>query len=185
MTRIGSFNTLIVSRWIVALGAVITIIASLTGFLLQQLMIFEDCLQRDPSASVRISKTNNCRVPNIGALNLDSDPVPSMVAAINAGMVQSVPDHTKAVSHGCLSGNCAFPSDLDASFSTVAVGYRCFQIKDRIIRRSGPNNATIFSLPIETNKTIEICPNCASPKAVMGTGAGVTSHFDSRTLATI
>ncbi|EAT81607.1 hypothetical protein SNOG_11108 [Parastagonospora nodorum SN15] len=47
------------ASWVAAFGAVVTIMASLTGFFTQQLVQFQDCLQKDTTALVKISRTNS------------------------------------------------------------------------------------------------------------------------------
>ncbi|KAF3045733.1 hypothetical protein E8E11_007451 [Didymella keratinophila] len=170
---------------VVALGALITIWAALTGFFLQQLMVFHDCQQQDHSAIVRVSKTNNCRVSYWGALELNYDPDPPMIAAINSAMVQSVPDYTNVFSSGCVSGNCTFPSDQGAALSTVAVDYTCDAIAGRIQNITRPDGMYNLSLPIGDDTSIELCPRCDNPPIAMATGTGMTSYNDSKSLATI
>lgn len=148
-------------------------------------MVFEDCLQRDPTASARILKTNNCRVSYAGALNLDYDPAPPMIAAINSAMVQLFPDPTSVLSQGCLSGNCTFPSDHGASFSTVAVGHLCETTTEQIHYVGDIRDPSIVVLSTGNNKTIEVCPHCDDLPVVMATGTGHTSYYDSKSLATI
>lgn len=162
-----------------------TILAALTGFFLQQLMVFHDCLQQDHNATVRVSKTNNCRVSYWGALELDYDPDPPMIAAINSAMVQSIPDYTKLVSSGCTSGNCTFPSDDGASLSTVAINYTCDTITGQIQNVTRPDGMYNMSLSIGSDTKIEVCPLCDSPAIAMATGTGMISYNDSKALATI
>ncbi|KAF2631181.1 hypothetical protein BU25DRAFT_386135 [Macroventuria anomochaeta] len=171
--------------FIVALGAMVTILAALTGFFLQQLVVFEDCLQRNPAATVRISKTNYCKAAYQGVGSTYVDAYPPMVAAINAGMIQSVPDHTSAVSHGCSSGNCTFPSEKGMSFSTVAVGHSCENITTRIHGSRRPDHLAIITLPTSGNGSVEVCPACDDPKVAIGTRAEVVRYNGSATLGTI
>lgn len=172
-------------RCIAALGAVTMITSSLTGFLLQQLMVFEDCLQRDPNTSARISKTNDCQAAYQGDSAIVYDPYPPMIGAINSGLINSFLDIPDRISHGCLSGNCTFPSDNEASFSTVAIGNSCGNITSQIRRSRRDDNSTILDLPIRDDEMIELCLECDDPKVVIGTAAEVTTYYDSDTLATI
>jgi hypothetical protein len=45
-------------HWIAALGAFLTIMAAFTGFASQQLLVFNDCLQRDSSAQVGLARSS-------------------------------------------------------------------------------------------------------------------------------
>jgi hypothetical protein len=173
------------SRCIAALGAMVTILAALNGFFLQQLVVFQHCLQQSPTATVRISKTNYAKAAYQGSGFSYYDPYPPMVVAINSGLVQSVPDHTSAVSHGCVSGNCTFPSDDGMSFSTVAVGYSCDNVTGDIRGSLQSNASMIVTLPTGNDSRIEICSSCDDPKVVIATSANIASYNNSDTLATI
>jgi hypothetical protein len=116
-------------------------------------------------------------------VQLNYDPEPPMIAAINSAMAQSIPDHTNVVMQGCLSGNCTFLSDHGSSFSTLAVGSSCHDIGEKL--RKPDNTSKTLSLSIGGNNIIEVCPDCHDPPVVMATKIGVTSYQDSRTLATI
>ena len=76
---------LIIPSWIAALGAVITIMASLTGFFTQQLVEFDDCLQKDLLATAGVWKTNNYTAAGGMIGPVSNDAFPPMVAAINVG----------------------------------------------------------------------------------------------------
>lgn len=168
------------TSWIIALGAIVTILAALTGFSLQQLVVFESCLKQDLTASVRVSKTNYCKAAYQGVGSTYVDAYPPMVAAINAGIIQSVPDRTPAILHGCTSGNCTFPSKQGASFSTVAVGYACDNITAQIRTQPGGN----VTLPAG-NGSIDLCPGCDDPKVAIGTRAEVVRYKGSDSLGTV
>ncbi|KAI8941649.1 hypothetical protein NX059_002862 [Plenodomus lindquistii] len=111
--------------YLATMGAVITILASLTGFFAQQLVQFQDCLEKDPAALVNISRTNGyARTGGQIQSNVFVDYAP-MVAAINVGVLQSPGDLTSALSSGCSSGNCTFSENGNASFSTIAISHLC------------------------------------------------------------
>jgi hypothetical protein len=70
------------------MGAIITVMASRTGFFSQQLAHFQDCLEKNISASVIISRTNSY-APTGGNIhsNVPVDYAP-IVAAISVGILQ-------------------------------------------------------------------------------------------------
>ncbi|KAF9690731.1 hypothetical protein EKO04_011283 [Ascochyta lentis] len=102
--------------YIAALGAVATVMASLTGFFSQQLIQFQDCRQLDTSATVGIARTNWSSLAGLQVQNMQPDIYPPMLAAINVGIIQPADDLTRVLSRGCISGNCTFPGN-DASFN--------------------------------------------------------------------
>lgn len=110
--------------WLAALGAMITILASLLDFFMQQLIYFQDCLQRDESTVASISKTNNYNASDGPVFNITSDTYLPMIAAINNAIVGPTEDFTNVLSRGCATCNCTFPVDNRASFSTLAVGHK-------------------------------------------------------------
>ena len=71
--------------------------ASLTGFFSQQLVQFKDCYEKDVTAVVSLSKSNEySRARTFG----NNSPVgyAPMVAAINVGIIQPVTDLTNVLS---------------------------------------------------------------------------------------
>ncbi|KAF2631346.1 hypothetical protein BU25DRAFT_428322 [Macroventuria anomochaeta] len=140
--------------FVAALGALITLMASLSGFTSQQLIRFESCLQRDPSASATVLKAN--RFAGRGE-EMSSSPFrwtdyAPMSAAIQAVMFQSSQDYTATLSKGCSTGNCTFPSFQGAAFSTVAITHSCEDVTDMV--RATPafaiedyQNGTIIRTP--------------------------------------
>ena len=119
------------------MGTIVTIMALLTGFFTQQIVLFQDCLEINNADSVSISKTNNCTQSGVWhdgvfqeeLLSTDYGP---MVDAINVGIIQPVKDYTNILSRGCSSGNCTFPSTNGASFSTLGVCHICENITAQI-----------------------------------------------------
>lgn len=107
------------SYWITALGALITIMATLTGFFTQQLIVFEDCQRIDSSASAGVWRTNHY------GSEQDNNLFIPMGTAIGIGITQPIGDRTGALTENCTTGNCTLPSDNGASFSTVAISHHC------------------------------------------------------------
>ena len=114
-----------VSSYIATLCALATIMASLTGFFSQQLILFRDCAQLDNTLPVSVAKTNNFSLTGESIQNMVRDVHPAILAAINVGIIQPVGDLTSVLSQGCTSGNCTFPETDGASFQTLAMGYSC------------------------------------------------------------
>jgi hypothetical protein len=110
---------------IAALGAFITVMASLTGFASQQLIQFTECLQPDNTAIVSVHKSNlyfNAG-PMISAGRRDI--AQEMAVAIDVGILQPQEDYTRVLSSGCTTGNCTFPSSSEGTFSTLAFVHSC------------------------------------------------------------
>jgi hypothetical protein len=118
--------------YLAMMGAIITIMASLTGFSAQQLVQFRDCLEKDTSALVNISRTTS--YTRTGGIMQHNSPLdyPPMIAAINVGVLQSPGDLTNALSSGCSSGNCTFSDTNSPSFSTLAISHICEDITTQI-----------------------------------------------------
>ena len=123
--------------FVAALGALATIMTSLTGFFSQQLVQFETCLQRDDFVAVTVAKTNNYTAHGVFINNDTADEFGPMVAAINVGLIQPVEDHTNVLTNGCSSGNCTFPSTGGASISTVGISHVCEDISTHIRQQDG------------------------------------------------
>jgi hypothetical protein len=131
-------------HWIAALGAFLTIMAAFTGFATQQLLIFNECLQRDSSAQVGIAKSNSYfrAAPRIGAgaFHVSEE----MASAIEIGIIQPNQDQTQLLSHGCITGNCTFPAASGASYSTLAIGHTCKDVTAEVY--TVPTNITYSDL---------------------------------------
>jgi hypothetical protein len=144
------------------MGAIITIMASLTGFFTQQIVLFQDCLELKDAASVSISKTNNYTRSGIPSSNMNPIDFDPMIAAINVGLIQPVVDFTNVLSLGCSSGNCTFPSTKHGSFSTLGIGHVCENMTAhiRVLNETidSQSNSTVpefFAFDYEHDKTIE------------------------------
>ncbi|KAF2994916.1 hypothetical protein E8E13_000457 [Curvularia kusanoi] len=112
--------------YLAAFGAVVTIMASLTGFFVQQLVQFKDCYDKDATTVASLSKGNEYdRVGGFLQTDVPAAYAP-MVAAITVSMLQPVTNFTNVyLSSGCDSGNCSFPNTDGAAFSTLAITHFC------------------------------------------------------------
>jgi hypothetical protein len=144
------------------MGAIITIMASLTGFCTQQIVLFQDCLELKDGASVSIAKTNNYTRSGISTSNMHPTDFDAMIAAVNVGLIQPVVDFTKVLSVGCSSGNCTFPSTNHGSFSTLGVGHVCEDVTTqiRVVNETidSQSNSTVpefFAFDYDSTHTME------------------------------
>jgi hypothetical protein len=144
------------------MGATITIMASLTGFFTQQIVLFQDCLELKDGASVGIAKTNNYTRSGTSSENMNPTDFDPMIAAVNVGLIQPVVDLTKVLSVGCSSGNCTFPSTNHGSFSTLGVGHVCENMTThiRVLNKTidSESNSTVpefFAFDYDYNNTME------------------------------
>jgi hypothetical protein len=152
------------------MGAIITLMASLTGFFAQQLVQFQNCLEKDTAALVNISRTSfYFRNGGFSQNNVPVDYAP-MVAAINVGILQSPGDLTSALSSGCSTGNCTFSDDGSPSFSTLAISHFCEDITTQIhiVNETKPTKNTPYTrvflgLDYGQNQTFEWSKEAGGP----------------------
>jgi hypothetical protein len=144
------------------MGAIITIMASLTGFFTQQIVLFQDCLELNHGASVSIAKTNNYTRSGPPTQNMNPTDFDAMIAAVNVGLIQPVVDFTNVLSVGCSSGNCTFPSTNHRSFSTLGVGRVCEDVTTqiRVVNETidSESNSTVpefFAFDYDSTHTME------------------------------
>jgi hypothetical protein len=143
-------------------GAIITIMASLTGFFTQQIVLFQNCLELKDGASVSIAKTNNYTRTGIPSFNMNPTDFDAMIAAVNVGLIQPVVDFTNVLSVGCSSGNCTFPSTNHGSFSTLGVDHVCEDVTTqiRVVNETidSQSNSTVpefFAFDYDSTHTME------------------------------
>ncbi|OAL49028.1 hypothetical protein IQ07DRAFT_511955 [Pyrenochaeta sp. DS3sAY3a] len=133
--------------FLAALGSFIMIMASLTGFFLQQLVHFGDCLAKDAAASASISRTNAYNPSPYSSKPLDISN--SLMAAIIIGLLQSPGDQTTVLATGCTSGNCTFADDDSAAFSTLAVTHLCHDLTSQIRVLPGNDSYSLTFLTLD------------------------------------
>jgi hypothetical protein len=120
------------ASYVAVLGALTTILASLLGFFSQQLVQFQNCLEKNTTASANIMWTNTYARSGGSIQNMVWAEYPPMVAAINVGLLQSAGDPTNLLSSGCNTGNCTFSSAGNASFSTMAINHTCEDVSTSV-----------------------------------------------------
>jgi hypothetical protein len=131
------------------LGACITIAASFTGFAIQQLIQFDECLQPDHNSTVRVERTNYHSAAGRRLAAYDFDYFAQMAVAMDVGILQPVQDLTNILSHGCATGNCDFPTLQGETFSKVAINHTCEDITSQAETRIIPDNATLDTRRLE------------------------------------
>jgi hypothetical protein len=144
------------------MGAILTLMASLIGFFAQQLVQFQDCLERDTAASANISRTSSYfQTGGFSQSNSPTDYAP-MIAAINVGILQSPGDLTSALSSGCDTGNCTFSDNGSPSFSTLAISHFCEDVTTQIHvvnetepTKTNPYTQVFLGLDYGQNQTFE------------------------------
>lgn len=124
---------------VAALGALATVMVSLTGFFAQQLLQFETCSQRNNNAIVAVAKTNVFNATGMAIGPGIWDEYRPLAVAINVGLIQPVQDQTSVLTRGCVSGNCSFPSTDGSSISTLAITHDCEDVTAHMFSRNITN----------------------------------------------
>lgn len=172
---------------IAALGCFITIMASLTGFATQQLVVFQNCMQKDLAAVASIARTNNFTAAGTEVRGAYYDTFPPMVVAINLGIIQPVDDLT-AVLSSCESGNCTFPIDIGASFSTVGVSHKCKNITSEVWETqviNGTGTMALLNLSSNALNPINISLKLEDDLTTLRTGVMGSTSPDLGAIATV
>jgi hypothetical protein len=137
-----------VLSYVAAMGALLTVMVTAAGFFSQQILLFKDCMESSPHSQARIAKTNNFSPSGTIYAPFFYDVYFPLAAAINVGLLQNQTDYTPVLSHGCSTGDCFFPSDNNATFSTVAVNSSCSTITSDIeFGKPKSQDLVIFKLP--------------------------------------
>lgn len=133
------------ASYVAVLGALTTILASLLGFFSQQLVQFQNCLEKNMTASANILWTNAYAQGGGSIQSNVNAAFPPMIAAINVGLLQRTGDLTNVLSSGCSTGNCSFSEVGNASYSTVAISHSCEDSTDSIhvLNQTRINNSTV------------------------------------------
>ncbi|OAG03075.1 uncharacterized protein CC84DRAFT_1097582 [Paraphaeosphaeria sporulosa] len=113
-TPLGS--RVIVASLIAVLGALVTIMVSLTDSFAQKLLQFEICSQRNDTTLVTVAKTNLSNASRMEIAPGLYDEYNPLAVAVNVGLIQLVRDQISVFSRGCSSGDCSFSSTDGVSF---------------------------------------------------------------------
>lgn len=118
--------------WLANLGAVITIAALAVDPFSQQIIQSEPCLQNVTGAAAEIPKSQNFEAGIILSEPMINVLSGSLQAAIYMGLLSPPPNSSAAMTADCRTGNCNFPSDDGATFSTLAMCHSCVDISHAI-----------------------------------------------------
>lgn len=118
-------------RWLANLGAVITIAALAVDPFSQQIIQFQPCLWNATGLAAQIPKAQTFQ-PGITTPSVKPRMTGSMQAAIYMGLLSPPLNSSATVTASCQTGNCTFPSDRGATFSTLAMCQSCVDISDTI-----------------------------------------------------
>jgi hypothetical protein len=133
------------------LGATITLCALAIGPFSQQVVDYQPCLRPSPREEARIPRTNaysTSAFPGItgygqsGAAVLDN----VMTLSIYEGLLSPPANGSSLISPTCPTGNCTFPSDNGASYTSVAMCYKAWDIS-RDIQNDTVSRFPNYSLP--------------------------------------
>lgn len=128
-------------------GAVITICALAIDPFSQQVLNYRNCLEPNDSVTAQISVTNwyTHTGGHTGADESAMDPVFEL--SIYNGLLSSVENGSSSVSVTCPSGNCTFPSDNGATYSSVAICHKSQDITQHIQNDTLADSIWRYSLP--------------------------------------
>ncbi|EKG16900.1 hypothetical protein MPH_05881 [Macrophomina phaseolina MS6] len=119
-------------HYLASLGAFITIAALAVDPFSQQVLQYYDCLEPVAGSIARIPKTNRYSTGGMhtgaGSATLDG---PTQVA-IYMGLLNPPANSSASVSVDCSTGNCTFPADSGATFSTLGMCHSCTDISDTV-----------------------------------------------------
>ncbi|CAN8099720.1 unnamed protein product [Discula destructiva] len=127
LSRVPRLNSI----WLANLGAIITIAALAVDPFSQQIIQFQPCLSDVAEAMAQIPKTQTLE-PGITSMSLKPRLTGSMQAAIYMGLLSPPTNSSATITATCQTGNCTFPSDAGATFSTLALCRICVNISDSI-----------------------------------------------------
>ncbi|KAK7744662.1 hypothetical protein SLS53_003550 [Cytospora paraplurivora] len=117
--------------WLANLGAIITIAALAVDPFSQQIIQSEPCLWNLTGTTAEIPIVQGFEA-GFGTSAAKPRITASMQVAIYMGLLSPPPNSSAAVTASCRSGNCTFPHDNGATFSTLAMCHSCVNISDTI-----------------------------------------------------
>lgn len=118
--------------YIATLGALITVAALAIDPFSQQVVQYYNCLQEVPHAISRIPMTNNY-TGDYGHVAAGKGVMDArMASAIYVGLLNPPANSSSSIRIDCQLGNCTFPHDSGATFSTLAVCHSCEDISNTI-----------------------------------------------------
>lgn len=128
-------------------GAIITICALAIDPFSQQVLNYRNCLGPNDSVTARIPVTN-WHTHTGGHTGADESALdPLFTLSIYNGLLSSVGNGSSLVSVTCPSGNCTFPSDNGATYSSVAICHKSQDITQHIQNDNLADTRFKYSLP--------------------------------------
>lgn len=139
--------TMSIQSSIANLGAIITIVALAVDPFSQQIIQSEPCLQNIIGATAEIPKIQKLDTSITFDKPLDHRLPGPLQVAVYMGLLSPPPNSSAAMTANCRTGNCTFPNDGGATFSTLAICHSCVNISHTIIYNNSlyENGATIQS----------------------------------------
>ncbi|KAK2591151.1 hypothetical protein QQS21_011165 [Conoideocrella luteorostrata] len=140
-------------RPLASLGAVITIGALAIDPFSQQILRFKPCIRLQDGGVAVIPRTNNytggaiLSRPGYAALD------PRMTAAITLGALAAPSNEGALLNFQCQTGNCTFPSDNQAVFSTLGMCSACREVSDRIQTNASAEYPPVYYIANFHNET--------------------------------
>lgn len=135
-----------IRSYLAALGAIITVVAMAVDPFSQQILQYYTCLEPLHSATTSIPGTNNYtgNAFHSGAAlhEIDAD----MSIAIYTGLLNPPANSSSSMTISCLTGNCTYPSDNGATFSTLAISHSCEDISNLILNVTD-NSSSVAQTP--------------------------------------
>lgn len=143
----------------------------------QQIVHYEDCLQPIPQLVASISRTNSYSTYGFevgldGATSLDA----TMVDSLYTGLINPPANSTSLIVTECPTGNCTFPSDNGASYSSIAMCHSCEDISDQIKGNGCPTGSDNGTWYLPSGAFINVY-NPSSTSRPIQDGSGFT-EFD-------
>lgn len=134
------------TSYLATFGAFITVVTLAIGPFSQQVIRYYDCLQLIPGSVSSIPWTNNHTKSggqNEAAYYVLDGP---MSAALNTGFSNPPVNATASIATQCPTGNCTFPSENGASYSSLAMCHSCNDMTNSVTNISSTYN-TAYKLP--------------------------------------
>jgi hypothetical protein len=125
------------NSYLACLGAILTICALAVDPFSQQILSYQPCPHDLANSEARIARTNAYYATGFRPTPYDYSAEGTLQRAINVGLVAPAADPSTLTSFRCGSGNCTFPQDAGASFSTLGMCFSCNDISDQIKNVTG------------------------------------------------
>lgn len=136
-----------ISRYLASLGAIIVLVALAVDPFSQATVDYRSCLTKSLTTSLREAAIPRATRYNafgshqsVSQQSLDGP----MQLAIYLGLLDPPANSSASVAANCPTGNCTFPSDQGATFSTLSMCHSCLDLSDTVTNHSFIWN---FSMP--------------------------------------